>query len=196
MKRRVATYVTVGVVVVSVCAALAIPAHLASADANRVFGGRSGGFLRHAIANGAMGGDRPGLGGFMMERMHEFMTLRDDLNLTEDQKAQLAELRAAWRETIAPQFESVLEAKDALGDAVMDDASDEETIRAAADALSGVVGDAAVSISYALADARQVLTPEQLEIAQEFRAGRAAKRDDRRGQLREAVSTLRDRMGQ
>lgn len=198
MKRVIVMTVTVSVVGAALAFALAATSDVASAQRNADgWGGRwrgGPGLLGRSFAGGlGDGAGRPALGRFVMEQAHDFMTLRDDLNLTEDQEAQLAEIRESSREALEPTMQAVADAKDALVDAVLAEATDEEAIRAAADALGQAIGDAAVGASSAVSEARQVLTPEQIATIQEFRAARVETRETRREEMREALEQFRER---
>ena len=135
---------------------------------------------------GMMGMQGPGFGRHMMGmRAHGWMALGDDLNLTDEQHAQLKEIKqrahnSEMRAEMADVFESSLE----LRKAVTAETANEAAIRKAADDLGAAIGDAAVLASGFAGEARDVLTPEQIETLEAF----AAERESR-------IDTLMDRKG-
>ncbi len=133
--------------------------------------------------------DRPMRG----ERRERLQQLAGDLALTDDQRAALRDTFAAWKEFVRPTLASVADARTVLADAVLAEPADEETIRAAADALGEAIGDAAVQASMIVEDARAILTPEQEAVLLAFReetiAGRQARIDSALERV-DAVMTL------
>lgn len=103
-------------------------------------------------------------------RIARMVVLRDDLDITAEQRAELRGIFIAHRDDLRPAMLEVLEHKRALRDAVMAENPDEAAIRAEADALGDAIGDAAVAMSQVAGEARTVLTAEQLELIEEAMA--------------------------
>jgi len=103
-------------------------------------------------------GDRPGPGAWMQEK----------LGLTDEQAAQLQQLRTSQQETMKASREAIQQKREALGEAVQSGA-DEQAIRAAAAELGTALGDAAVLRAAHVAEVKKILTPEQLEKMQQFK---------------------------
>ncbi len=103
-------------------------------------------------------GERPAPGTWMKEK----------LGLTDEQAAQLQELRTSQQEKMKVAQEAIQEKRKALGEAVQSGA-DEQAIRAAAAELGTALGDAAVLRAANLAEVKKILTPEQLEKMQQFK---------------------------
>ena len=71
----------------------------------------------------------------------------------------------------------VIESSLALRKAVTSETANEEAIRKAADDLGAAIGDAAVLASGFVGEAREVLTPEQAQLLEEFMAERESRVD-------------------
>jgi Spy/CpxP family protein refolding chaperone len=103
-------------------------------------------------------GDRPGPGAWMKEK----------LGLTDEQAAQLQQLRTSQQENMKAARETIQEKRKALEEAVQSGA-DEQAIRTAAAELGTALGDAAVLRAEHAAEVKKILTPEQLEKLQQFK---------------------------
>ena len=73
---------------------------------------------------------------------------------------------------MAPLVQAVVSKRRALRDAVLADQPDEEAIRSAAKTLGNQIADAAVLASKVVAEVKEVLTPEQIEIIRQYQADR------------------------
>jgi Spy/CpxP family protein refolding chaperone len=95
-------------------------------------------------------GDRPAPGAWMQKK----------LGLTDEQAAQLQQLRTSQQEKMKAAREATMEKRKALNEAVQSGA-DEQAIRAAAAELGTALGDAAVLRAANLAEVKKILTPDQ-----------------------------------
>ncbi len=105
-------------------------------------------------------------------RMQSLRTLRANLDVTEEQRERIRAIRTKHRDELLPLFEEVVKARRALRKAATAESANEEDIRAAADALGKAMGDLAVRGSSVFAEAKDVLTTEQLEVLRAHRAER------------------------
>ncbi len=103
------------------------------------------------------------------ERMGKLQELGKELNLTDDQKKQIKEATAPYRDTMRSQVKAVADKRLALRDAVTSDGANESAIRAAATELGKAAGDAGVTGSKIYAGIKAVLTPEQVKKLEEYR---------------------------
>lgn len=87
--------------------------------------------------------------------------LLSKLNLSDDQKAQVKTVMDDEHGKIAPLADQSLKAHRALNEAIHAPALDENAVRAAAAATSGVEGDLAVERARSYARIRAILTPDQ-----------------------------------
>jgi len=116
-------------------------------------GGREGGPLRRFISG----------------QIGRLMTLKSDLNLSDDQKQQIKQIVLSHRSEIVAVAKPLVESKRALRDATFAANPDEQAIRAAADKLGKAVADAAVLASKIKMEAAKVLTADQMKTLSEFR---------------------------
>ncbi len=115
------------------------------------------------------------LGKFIGGQVGRLMVLREELNITEEQRAKVREVLKSHRDEIAPAAKAVWEKRTALRDAVLDDGTNEKAIREAADALGKAAGDAAVVAAKVAREVRPILTDEQQA---KIRATRTECRED------------------
>jgi Spy/CpxP family protein refolding chaperone len=94
--------------------------------------------------------------------------LAGELNLTDDQRAQVHQALVGHRAEIAAAIKPLIEKRHALRDAVRAEKPDEPTIKAAAADLGKALGDAAVVAARVRADLVKVLSPEQLDCLGKF----------------------------
>jgi Spy/CpxP family protein refolding chaperone len=116
-------------------------------------------------------GGRP-LAQFIRARIGRLIALRDELNVTREQRNQLRQIARSHRDEIVPAVKDIAAGRRTLRDAVLAAQTDDAAIRAAADQLGKSIGDAAVLIAKVVPEAKAVLTPEQLERIREFREER------------------------
>lgn len=114
--------------------------------------------------DGADRGPRAKIAEMIRDRMVRVGELHRDLDVTDEQRAEIRGIVRDHRDELRPAMRGVLEHKRALRNAVLADRPDEAAIRAEADALGDAIGDAAVAISKVTGEARVVLTPEQLSL--------------------------------
>jgi Spy/CpxP family protein refolding chaperone len=109
---------------------------------------------------------------FLQARMGRAMTLRAELNLTDQQRDAIKTAMQSHKQEVVTAVKPVVDAKRALRDAVLAEKSDDSAIRKAADDLGKKVADAAVVIAKVKADvaSKANLTPEQMKKIADFRA--------------------------
>lgn len=103
----------------------------------------------------------------LRSRIAHMVVLRDELNVTEQQRSELRGIFQQHRDELRPAMVEVLQHKRALRGAVMAEQPDEALIRAEADALGDAIGDAAIVMSQVTGEAREVLSAEQLQMLQD-----------------------------
>jgi len=111
--------------------------------------------------------ERGPLGRLIQANIGRLITLKAELDITDEQHEQLKAIVHAHHDEIAKAVQKLVEKKQALRQAVMAKPADEGAIRAASDELGKAIGDTAVLGSKIIDEARGVLTPEQLELVEE-----------------------------
>ncbi len=96
------------------------------------------------------------------------MSLKADLNLTDEQWSKLKGILEKHRKDFQPVAKKIVERKRTLREVVLSKTADETAIRKAAKNLGTAIGDAAVLASKIADEARTVLTPEQIERISQF----------------------------
>jgi len=99
-----------------------------------------------------------------------FLVLRSELVITTDQKKKIVEILKSRRDEIRPVAKTILEKRRALQEAVVNKPGDETAIRGAATEMGKAIGDAAVLASKVVAQVKPVLTSQQIERIEKFRA--------------------------
>ena len=119
----------------------------------------------HRLGNGA-------LAQFFAGRRDKLKQLKDDLNLTDEQKTAVRETLAAHKSELAAVMKPVVEAKRTLRDAVLADTTNEQQIKDASAKLGTAIGDAAVVAAKVKTElkANAKLTPEHAQKIAGFRA--------------------------
>lgn len=107
-------------------------------------------------------GERGGAPG-QQERMTGGGKLFEQLNLTEDQQAEIASIRESYRSLFDEQFQAVKAARDALRQAIEAEQFDETAIRQAAKQKAAAEEELAVLQGSMRSEIRSVLTAEQIE---------------------------------
>ena len=126
--------------------------------------------IAHAALGQCFGGGRHfdgPLGRMCRSHVGRMMTLRAELDLTEEQHEALRQLLHDHKEEIEPVAKEMVKSKRALRDAVLSEDADEREIREAAADLSDALGDAAVLASKLADEARGILTQKQVDLLQE-----------------------------
>lgn len=100
-------------------------------------------------------------------RVARMVVLRDEMDVTAEQRAELRGIFQEHRAELRPAMLEILEHKRALRAAVTAEQPDEALIRAEADALGDAIGDAAIVMSQVTGEAREVLSAEQLQMLQD-----------------------------
>jgi Spy/CpxP family protein refolding chaperone len=122
----------------------------------------------------AEGGKGPGkwkenpLGRLIGGRLAALGELRQDVNLTAEQRQQLRKIVVSHRAAIADEANKLWQKRNALRDAVLAEKTDEEAIRKAADDLGKQIGEAAVKAAKLKQELAPVLTSEQRAKVKEF----------------------------
>jgi Spy/CpxP family protein refolding chaperone len=119
------------------------------------------------------GAPRGILGRFVEAHMGRMMTLRAELNLSDEQREAIRSTLMAHKPEIVGAVKPVIAARRTLREAVLAEKPDDSAIRAAADALGKSVGDAAITFAKIKVElaGKAKLTPEQMETIAEFRSG-------------------------
>lgn len=128
-------------------------------------------------------GDGPGgfankpLGRLIRANLGRLITLKAELDITPEQKEAMKFIVEKEKQNFVPVIKQVVESRRALREAIMSEDKDEYTIRKAAEQLGQAIGEAAVAGSKVVAEARMILTPEQVELLEEFSAARESSVD-------------------
>ncbi|MBI2195260.1 MAG: Spy/CpxP family protein refolding chaperone [Planctomycetes bacterium] len=117
------------------------------------------------------------LGRLILGNVGRALTLRSELNVTEEQRAKIQEIVKSHKDGMVPVAQVLKAKKEALRQAVMSDQPDEKAIRAAADELGKAIGDAAVLASRIGGEVRPVFTDEQRQRIEKFLQEREASGD-------------------
>ena len=108
------------------------------------------------------------LGRLIQANLGRLMTLRAELNITEDQQAEIREIIKNHKSEILTVAEKFVEKKRALREAVLAEKRDEVAIRRAANELGKSIADVAVLASQIASEVRPVLSAEQIEKLKKF----------------------------
>jgi Spy/CpxP family protein refolding chaperone len=96
------------------------------------------------------------------------LVLRSEMNVTDEQRAQIRDVLVSRRPAIAETVKSVRDKRVVLRDAVLSGKADEAQIRAAADELGKAIADAAVKASKLRNEIAPILTEEQRGLIKKF----------------------------
>jgi Spy/CpxP family protein refolding chaperone len=118
------------------------------------------------------------IGRLVSGNLGRLMTLRSELGVTPEQRAEIREVLVEHRSRIAATVQAVREKRLVLRDAVLADQPDEGKIRQAAADLGSALGDAAVKAAKLRGELAPVLTAKQRELIREFRDERDASIDE------------------
>ena len=113
--------------------------------------------------------DRP-LARLIRGQIGRWLVLRSELNLTDDQKQQIAAILKSHKAEIVQAVQPIVEKHRALRAAVTAPSPDEKAIRAASDDLGHAIGDAAVLASKIRGKIAPILTDQQRQEIQDFRS--------------------------
>jgi len=113
--------------------------------------------------------DRPLLR-FFRGQIGRWMVLRSQLDLTSDQKEQIAGILQGHKAEIVQAVQPVVEKRRALREAVLAQNPDEKAIRSAADDLGHAIGDAAVLASKIKQQIAPILTDQQRHEIGDYRS--------------------------
>ena len=141
-------------------------------------GGLGAAASNHGPMNGRFG--QSPIGRLIMARMGRAMTLKAELNLTDQQRDAIKETLATHKQELAAAVKPAVNAHRALRDRVLADSADDAAIRKAADDLGKRIGDAALVIAKVKAEAatKANLTPEQKKKIEDFRSANDASVDE------------------
>lgn len=137
--------------------------------------GRRGDTDRHGGPGAGKGGP---LANMIRGHIGRIMALSSKLDITPEQKEKIREVVRSYRADMKPVAKRVMQAHRTLGDAITTDSPSEDTIRQAADNLGAVTGDAAVMAAGIVAEVRAVLTAEQIERLEQFKADKRDAADE------------------
>lgn len=118
------------------------------------------------------------------------MAIFRELDLTEEQRSSMRELFEKARETGAQK--RLMDAKQALEDAVENGATDEGAVRELAYQIGMAEGDAAVERIQMRNQIRSLLTAEQVQKLDELQAERRERREERRKRFEERLERRRE----
>lgn len=141
-----------------------------------------------AQAGGGRGDHGFGAPGFGMMGMGPMRGLFSDLDLTDDQKDQLRTIvRSSWEQS-ATQRARLDELRQQIEATVRTNGFNEAEVRALVDSGAPVMADLMVDMVRGMSEMRAVLTPEQRQQFDTWRAEREAKRAERRARRAERSS--------
>jgi Spy/CpxP family protein refolding chaperone len=173
MNRRTKTLA----ILAAVAAAAGLGALFVGQTAQSAVPGQAGKVMRMAGENSRLDrlADTP-LGRFAARQFDRLAGLRGQLNVTGEQREQLRRIVESHRSELIPVAKSISEKRRALREAMMN--ATPEAIREAAADLGTAIGDAAVAAAPIIKEAKETLTPEQIEYLKEFRSGTDTEVDD------------------
>ncbi len=117
------------------------------------------------------------MGRYMMANFGHFLVLRSEVDLSDEQEEKLKDVGRKHRDEVPQMVSSVAVKFRGLRDAMLADNADEAAIRKAADDLGKAMGDAAVTASKGIGEAKAVLTPEQMASVRKFIASHDQSQD-------------------
>ena len=157
----------------------------------------------HAVqaAEAQRGGGRGGRGAWMggprgAGPAGAFLPPLRRLELTDEQREQVRTAIGENREAARTHARETRTAREALAEAVVAGAVDEDRLRTLGAELGRLAGDAAVRLAQVYAAVWQILTPEQQTRAEEIRAEREERRNARRERMEERRERMRERRGE
>jgi Spy/CpxP family protein refolding chaperone len=109
-------------------------------------------------------GHRGPLARLIRSQMGRMITLRADLNVSDEQKAEIRTIIEKHKPEILPVVKKIMDKKRTLHDAILDESPDEDDIRKASKELGKAIGDAAILASEIAREIRPVFTEEQIQI--------------------------------
>jgi Spy/CpxP family protein refolding chaperone len=107
---------------------------------------------------------------FIRGQIGRFMVLRSQLDLSDDQRAQIKTILQAHKQEIVQVVQPLIEKRRALREAVTAADPNEQAIRAASDDLGKAIGDAAVLASKLKQQISPILTDQQRHDLHDFRS--------------------------
>ena len=107
---------------------------------------------------------------FIRGEIGRWMVLRSQVDLSDDQKQQIAAVLQSHKAEIVQVVQPIIEKRRALRDAVAAANPDEQAIRAAADDLGKSIGDAAVLAWHIKQQIAPILTDQQRQDIKDFRS--------------------------
>jgi Spy/CpxP family protein refolding chaperone len=141
--------------------------------------GGMGAAAAHEAGPGHRFGNSP-IGRLIMARMGRAITLKAELNLTDEQQQAIKQTLQSHKADLAAAIKPAVDAHRALRDKVLSDTPDDASIRKAADELGKKIGDAAVEIAKVKTEVAKnaKLTAEQKKKIEEFRTANDASVDE------------------
>lgn len=154
-------------IVIGLAGTLGISGLAMAAGRTRLLGGG-------AVLARMMQADEPNrpIENLIRDGLKRLIALRDELNVTDEQRAHIRQVVQSRREELVPAVKNVMSKRQALQQAVLAESPDEEAIRAAADELGKSIGEAALVVSKVAAEVKPILTEEQKQALRDFQAGR------------------------
>lgn len=105
------------------------------------------------------------------ESLAKFAELREDLNVSDQQRDQIKGIVKSHKSELAPVVKDLIAKRQALREAVLTGKT-EADIRAAADELGKAIADTSVVASKVVGEVKGALTAEQIETLRQFRIER------------------------
>lgn len=106
---------------------------------------------------------------FMQGQLGRLMTLRSELDVSDDQREAIKKIVIGHRSEIVTVAKPIVDKRRELRDAVLAKDSSESAIRAAANELGKSIGDAAVLAAKVKGEVAKVITPDQMHKIESFR---------------------------
>jgi len=105
---------------------------------------------------------------FVLDRVSSHQAMMEEMNLTQEQKTDIFLLMLEYRPEFTAVAEEAKEKKQQLVDLVLCDERDEEAIRKVSSELGEILGEIAVMASDFVADAKTILTEDQVDTFLKF----------------------------
>lgn len=107
--------------------------------------------------------------GMVREVVRELLNLREEINLTDEQRAAIKGVVKSHKDEIGTQFKSGRDARRSMRQAVEAGGPDSAEALAAADAIAAAARSRALLVARITSEIRPILTPDQLKLAHDAR---------------------------
>jgi len=109
---------------------------------------------------------------FVLDRVSSHQTMMEEMNLTQEQKTEVFLLMLEYKPEFTVVAEEAKERRQALVDLVLCDEQDEKAIRKLSAELGEILGKMALMASEFVADAKTILTEDQVHTFMKFQAAK------------------------